>query len=296
MEHLRITEPCKENWNEMDPTQKGAFCNKCTTEVIDFSTLTKEEIKQVFRNLSGQHFCSRFRKDQLIDLNAEFEHWNNSGSRRFQSAFLFSIFLVFGLSLFSCSSEKDNQAINELRKEVKKQIAPDIEEVVLPSTDPGFKAMSAPEEAVDVIQVESCSYPIDEITEELPEVMTIEGYYVLGIPAMSNLYVEYITETMEPITEYDENGNAIPLQPETKVFPNPSNGPVTLEIGLPSSSDHMEIKLFNMNGQYIQNIHSGPVKRGTSRFAIDLSEQTTGMYLITIMSGDHSETVRVSKL
>ena len=42
---LEIKEPCHENWNEFTPTQKGAFCDKCQIDVIDFSQKSNQELK-----------------------------------------------------------------------------------------------------------------------------------------------------------------------------------------------------------------------------------------------------------
>lgn len=36
MKNIWINDPCSENWNEMNPTQKGAFCQKYANEVDDF--------------------------------------------------------------------------------------------------------------------------------------------------------------------------------------------------------------------------------------------------------------------
>jgi hypothetical protein len=34
---ISINEPCHEDWATMTETQKGAFCQKCALEVIDFT-------------------------------------------------------------------------------------------------------------------------------------------------------------------------------------------------------------------------------------------------------------------
>ena len=46
--HIDIPTPCKEGWQNMAPTEKGAFCNSCQKEVIDFTQKTPAEIANYF--------------------------------------------------------------------------------------------------------------------------------------------------------------------------------------------------------------------------------------------------------
>ncbi len=60
---LLIPKPCSENWHEMTPTEKGAFCKACKSNVVDFTTKTDTEIFDIIQ--SGQSYCGRFREDQI---------------------------------------------------------------------------------------------------------------------------------------------------------------------------------------------------------------------------------------
>lgn len=60
---ITIPEPCNEKWQEMTPTEKGAHCDKCQKEVIDFSTYSQTELSRLIAR--GDSVCGRFRKDQL---------------------------------------------------------------------------------------------------------------------------------------------------------------------------------------------------------------------------------------
>lgn len=42
---ISIKEPCHEDWSKMTPSQKGAFCQSCAIDVIDFTDKTPIEIK-----------------------------------------------------------------------------------------------------------------------------------------------------------------------------------------------------------------------------------------------------------
>ena len=62
---LHIDTPCSENFNDFKPTQKGGFCQSCTKEVIDFTTMTDEQLHDFFTNNNSQHICGRLKVNQL---------------------------------------------------------------------------------------------------------------------------------------------------------------------------------------------------------------------------------------
>ncbi|NRA13451.1 MAG: hypothetical protein HRT57_16015 [Crocinitomicaceae bacterium] len=73
MKNLHIDSPCKENWNEMPSTDKGAHCQKCASDVFDFTNSSNTEIRSILLERSGQKVCGRYTEDQLESLNADFE-------------------------------------------------------------------------------------------------------------------------------------------------------------------------------------------------------------------------------
>lgn len=297
MENLRIEQPCTENWNEMNATKKGAFCNKCTTEVIDFSAMTTEEIKQEFKKLSSNHFCSRFKKDQLSELNNDFIYWQNSQPRSFQSTMLFSMLLVFGLGLFSCSNEQQTETIRTMQKEAVKMITTEKKTEADSIISEGILTLETevlPQITECTIQYTHCSIPqeLEEVTVEHVEELE---YYILGTPAMTTVYREYIEELPEVITEYDENGFEIPKEPVSLAFPNPATVSTNLKVGIPYAIEQASINVFNMSGQLVKAVHNGNLRRGTSQFEIDLLDLQPGMYLITILSKEYSETIQLMK-
>ncbi|WP_350289369.1 carboxypeptidase-like regulatory domain-containing protein [uncultured Croceitalea sp.] len=60
---ITIPKPCSEDWNKMTATQKGAFCNSCAKEVIDFTHTTKSELSRKIKK--GDTICGRFKPEQL---------------------------------------------------------------------------------------------------------------------------------------------------------------------------------------------------------------------------------------
>jgi hypothetical protein len=60
---ISIEQPCHERWDRMDATSRGAFCQSCRKEVIDFSMMTDREVVEYLSNHKTE--CGRFRDDQV---------------------------------------------------------------------------------------------------------------------------------------------------------------------------------------------------------------------------------------
>ena len=302
MKNITIQEPCSENWNEMTPTEKGAFCQKCATQVIDFTDKSNLEIKTIFRSLIGQSICSKITPNQLESLNNEFELWQMNSKRSIQSMLLFSLIVVFGLSLFSCETEHEKKAILKIQAVVGQKIhASENEksnENQLIVHQPAIEPVTLMNQSDDLI----LDYE-DTVNHVLDEVVLVEDYltlelresYVLGAMVSRTRYDEYIIKTIpEETIEMDENQVPIPKTFSAKAFPNPVISTTTLEIAIPQN-DHFEIHLFDLSGKNIQTIFQGELNKGTHRYPIEMENLPVGVYIFTIHSGKFSESIRVVK-
>jgi hypothetical protein len=65
MKNIYIPNPCSENWNEMNPEEKGRFCSVCSKCVIDFTEKNASEIEQIITEKSDESVCGRFYNHQL---------------------------------------------------------------------------------------------------------------------------------------------------------------------------------------------------------------------------------------
>ena len=302
MKNVTIENACSEKWNEMTPTEKGAYCQVCATNVVDFTKKSSLEIKQLLLANSGNSVCGRIKTQQLEQLNTEFELWNVNSKQTIQRAMFFSLLVVFGLTLFSCETEKDKQAIQALQASVSSVLASNTAEA-----QPQIELVQTVEtlDLPDLISEEittncKCDYqvnppePIEDVVV-LDEVAIEERHYVtMGAMAYTTRFIDYLEET-SPVVEYDENGIALPTELTSKAYPNPTADFTTLELGLPEK-ERAEIAVYSMNGQHLQTIYDGKIERGTSTYSIDLNAYEPGIYLITIRSKKFSETVRVSKI
>jgi CarboxypepD_reg-like domain/Secretion system C-terminal sorting domain len=81
---LSIPEPCHQNWDKMNPTEQGRFCNACAKQVVDFSNMSDTQVLNYFSALKDEKVCGRAYPDQLeraITMPAEpkkrlFWYWN----------------------------------------------------------------------------------------------------------------------------------------------------------------------------------------------------------------------------
>ncbi len=106
MLNVNIPKPCHEDWSKMTPTQKGAFCGKCQLEVIDFTNLSNNEIKNTLFEACGKRVCGHIKPQQLTELNSDFTRWRNQSVKQFKAKFLWACVLVFGMTLFAgCSDD-----------------------------------------------------------------------------------------------------------------------------------------------------------------------------------------------
>src|SRR5882672_521370 len=62
---LNIPEPCHEDWDKMNPVEKGRFCDSCQKQVIDFTNMSDVQLATFFKKPSTGSVCGRFYQDQL---------------------------------------------------------------------------------------------------------------------------------------------------------------------------------------------------------------------------------------
>lgn len=61
---IDIPNPCSEDFSKMSATEKGAFCKKCSHEVIDFTENTEDEIVNIISNRNGERVCGKMKVQQ----------------------------------------------------------------------------------------------------------------------------------------------------------------------------------------------------------------------------------------
>lgn len=86
---ISIPNPCREEWQNMLPTEKGAFCLNCKKEVIDFTQMSKEDI--IFYLSKNNNVCAKLNKQKNVDLRT-------NSKQKFNSKYGFGFAALFALS------------------------------------------------------------------------------------------------------------------------------------------------------------------------------------------------------
>lgn len=294
---INIPNPCQEDFSKMTPTERGAFCQKCQTDTFDFRQLSSNQINEIIVKHKGEHICGRFNKSQLDELNAGFLSWKNQTSRTFQSKFLLACVMVFGLSLFSCSTEEEPiiQEINTI--EMRKNADPILnfinKEFMLENID-----------LLDYVIEKEILEPIIgcEVSGEIQgDIEYTEEYnehiQMAGMIAYDPTYLEYV----EPVIDSTEESILSPQTNEDSrifeatAYPNPTQTNSTIALDI-EQEGQFDIRLYNLNGQLIQNVHSGILLEGRQQFDLEMSDLNSGMYIIKVISQGQDETLKIQKV
>jgi hypothetical protein len=289
----------------MTPTQKGAFCQKCALDVFDFTHKSAVEIRTILAQNIGGRVCGRIENVQLVELNSDFEAWKINNSRSFQRAWIFTLFVVFGLTLFSCEEENIAEKMQRVGQQILKEQIADFQESI-PTTGEVISSIQVGGvHSPNSIRVEEIEPPLVGVMEihenevELENVVIVEAvilpeierYDIAGGMMSSYEYDRYLIETQP--TEVDSQEKYTKMS--GLIYPNPAENETTLRLQMPKG-DRVEIQLIGLNGQRIQEIHSGRVGKGETEFTVDVSQLVPGMYLVVIVAGDQKETVNFTKI
>lgn len=87
---LTIPRPCHENWESFRPVEGGRHCGSCQKVVIDFTSMTEEQIITYFKSFP-KNTCGRFRSDQLHSYNST----SPSPQRKWAFGALITAFVTF---------------------------------------------------------------------------------------------------------------------------------------------------------------------------------------------------------
>lgn len=62
---IEIPKPCRAGWENMEAAEKGRFCGECSKIVIDFTSMSTDEIKTYFLSHKDQRICGHFISSQI---------------------------------------------------------------------------------------------------------------------------------------------------------------------------------------------------------------------------------------
>ena len=63
--NIVIPNPCKANWEKMTPDSNGKFCDSCSKTVVDFTSMTTDQVVDYFSNRENEKICGHFKSTQV---------------------------------------------------------------------------------------------------------------------------------------------------------------------------------------------------------------------------------------
>lgn len=128
---ITIPKPCHEDWNAMNPSDRGRFCNVCTKSVVDFTNMSSDEIRTYLTK--NTNVCGRFKNEQLDSVIIQIPKQVLFSQVHFHKMFMLALLIAMGTSLFSCqNSDGIKQKIETV--EVVEEQRPTLG-IVMPSKD-----------------------------------------------------------------------------------------------------------------------------------------------------------------
>lgn len=320
---VNIPKPCNENWGEMSPAQRGAFCQTCAIDVIDFSNKNPEEVKETLKANIGKHICGRFKKSQLSYLSRTYQIWENQSTKTFQSKFLWACMIAFGLTLFTGCENSNAQELmlnalneNQTTLVIKASLQTNSDTTLIDSTsiqanniepsafvkgdidynEPEIMWLEEPAiefDDFDDIEGTNCQIPTEDTTHNaIPDQILDPIEYIKGKFEAPPRFNDYLADTVKIET--------LPPAIETKTiqalaYPNPSTDFSTLKVST-NEPGYYAIELFNLEGKKLNTIYAGRIGHDAQNFDIDLSSYPTGIYLIKITSDDVAHALKINKV
>ena len=93
----------------MTSVQKGRFCNRCATTVVDFTGMSVQEIKAHLSANTGKKICGRFNTETLDSVHLSISSNIIKNTRTFRKAFLLALLITMGTTLVNCTDSNGNQ-------------------------------------------------------------------------------------------------------------------------------------------------------------------------------------------
>lgn len=128
---ITVPKPCHEDWNAMIPSDRGRFCNACTTQVVDFTNMSTDEIRDYLNK--NTNVCGRFKNEQLESVIIQIPKSVLFSQVHFHKMFMLALLISMGTSLFSCQNSNGTKQKIETVEVVEEQ-RPTVG-IVMPSKD-----------------------------------------------------------------------------------------------------------------------------------------------------------------
>ncbi len=196
---INVTNPCSNNWDEMEMVLGGKYCNQCSKTVIDFTTKSEQEIKDYFIKNTHLKICGRFNNNQIDKIIIQFEHHILQSNLKYWQKFLVILLVCFGNQLFATEFIIEQSEITDSLT------------VQADSIKPIVPIDSIPENTVD-------SIPVESLKVEIPALQSGTNIYPKNYPSeiflpeiFKEIQITLGFTTLEPLYPEETIGNNLPF-------------------------------------------------------------------------------------
>ena len=100
-ERIVIPNPCKENWDNMTPNNEGKHCAICSKTVVDFTSMTLDQIKDYFDNRKTEKVCGHFKATHVLITRPKHHQYLIDLYAKIEQTFTIPLFKTVSLSLIA---------------------------------------------------------------------------------------------------------------------------------------------------------------------------------------------------
>lgn len=298
---IRIPEPCHEDWNKMQPDDKGKFCGSCSKSVVDFSNKTDDEIKDILIANKDKHVCGHFKKTQInrpLNIRIDFNDLPKNVSTT--RAFAIALFLSFGSLLFSCTAIDGKkidtiEIVNSIKEvETRDQLPPDSIFTTIEKTAV-LGGIEYNEETVDGgIRFEEVIVEEPPIKKDLPpDTLKVEemlmGLMVIDPEPFDTTVIEPIPDNFKKINEE----TILKQENKFSVYPNPSTGEFIIKYDVLKRAD-VRIDISDLKGALLKTVVNVPGQfEGKYNIPVNLNHLPNGIYIVDLNNDGKRSTQKI---
>jgi hypothetical protein len=104
IQHIKIDEPCQQNWQDMTHAPGGRRCSSCSKVVTDFTGMNNEQIIHIMTNAAN--VCGRFETWQLNSINRRLQQAPSNWFNWKKFGLTVGLFFIFSIGNVSAQQKK----------------------------------------------------------------------------------------------------------------------------------------------------------------------------------------------
>ncbi|WP_242204172.1 carboxypeptidase-like regulatory domain-containing protein [Aestuariivivens insulae] len=116
--NISVSKPCSETFSQFKTTPSGGFCKACQKEVIDFRSMSDQQLIDFFKNREA-NTCGYFKASQLKDYPEPIQY-NKTNTNKYLRAVGFALFSMVSLHNIQAQVQETKFEIVEQNHNTKK--------------------------------------------------------------------------------------------------------------------------------------------------------------------------------